>query len=81
MALEYSQETRKSDKGLLDNQCATKREKERLVHKHGIQKATEKYIDVLCYYDTYNSHACWMNVKDVDKELEKIKSKSNKSGL
>ena len=46
-----------------------------------MQKATETYMDALYYYDKYNSPVCWMNVKDVDKELEKIKSKSKKSGL
>ena len=43
-----------------------------------MQKATEKYIDALYYYDKYDSHACWMNVKDVDKELKKLNSKAKK---
>ena len=81
MALEYSPETRKRYQGLLDNYRAAKREIEKLVHKHGIQKKTEKYIDTLYYYDKYNYHACWMNVKDVDEELEKLKRKLKKYGL
>ena len=76
MALEYSPETRKRDQESLDNQRAVKREKEKLAHEHGMQKATEKYIDALYYYDKYNSHVCWMNVKDVDKEVKKLKSKA-----
>ena len=62
MALEYSPETRKRDQESLDNQRAVKMEKEKVVHKHGMQKATEKYIDALYYYNKYNSHACWINI-------------------
>ena len=76
MAMEYSPETRKRDQEFLDNQCAVKREKEKLAHEYGMKKATEKYIDALYYYDKYNSHACWMNVKDVDREVKKLKSKA-----
>ena len=76
MALECSPETKKLDKILLTKQRTAKRQKEKLAHEHGMTMATEKCIDSLYYYDKYGSHACWMNVKDVDKELEKHKSMS-----
>ena len=55
-----------------------KEKKEKLAHKYGLQIETEKYIDSLYYYDKYGSSACWMNTKDVDKELKKHKSMSAK---
>ena len=81
MAMQYSPETRKRDQELLDNQRAVKREKEKLAHEYGMNKATEQYIDTLCYYDKCNYHACWMNAKDVVREVNKLKSKAKKYGL
>ena len=78
MALEYSPETKKVDQILLSKQRAAKRQKEKLAHEHGLQMASEKYIDALYYYDKYGSPACWMNVKDVDREIKKLKSVSAK---
>ena len=52
--------------------------KEKLAHEHGLQMATEKYIDALYYYDKYGSPACWMNVKDINREMKKLKSVSAK---
>ena len=78
MALEYSPEAKRVDLILLSKQRAAKRQKEKLAHEHGLQMATEKYIDALYYYDKYGSPACWMNVKDVNREMKKLKSVSAK---
>ena len=43
----------------------------KMAHEHGLQMATEQYIDALYYYDKYGSPECWMNMKDVDRKIKK----------
>ena len=51
-----------------------KREREAVLHKNRLLKATQEYIDKLYYRDMYDALACWRTTKSVDFELKELKS-------
>ena len=55
-----------------------KRRKEELLKENENKKASEKFIDALYYYEMYFSPACWKTAKIVDREMQKLTSKSAK---
>ena len=62
----------------LQKQRAEKHRKEELLREHGVNKASEAFIDSLYYYEMYCSLACWKTVTMVDRELRMLKSKTAK---
>ena len=68
----------KQDKAALQKQRAEKHRKDELLVEHGVNKASEDFIDALYYYEMYCSLACWKTVTMVDCKLRKLKSKTAK---
>ena len=78
MTKEYAAKTRKYDNDALEAQRAEKRRKEELMKDNNKKKASESFIDALYYHEMYFSPACWKTENIVDRELQKLKSKSAK---
>ena len=50
----------------------------RTLKKHGLDRASESYIDAIYYHEMFHFNACWKTSSMVDRELKKIRSKSAK---
>ena len=72
VAREDREKIRKFDASALENQRAEKQRKEELLKEHGLEKASEAYIDGICYHEMYHYHACWRTSSVVDRELNKL---------
>ena len=70
--------TRKENTMLLSRQCKAKKMKEDMIKKMGLEKATEKYIDAIYYFNMYKSDACWKSAREVNQGLNKMTSKKDK---
>ena len=63
----------RSDLSKLKAQRNHKRDKEELLLQMNLEKASEKFIDVMFYYNKYIEGKCWMSVEDVEHGLSNIK--------
>ena len=76
VAREDREKIRKFDASALEKQRAEKQRKEELLKEHGLEKASEAYIDGIYYHEMYHSYTCWKTSSLVDRELNRLKSKN-----
>ena len=70
--------TRAANQQALEGQRVAKSEKEKLLKKEGMEKATDQYIECLIYHRMWISERCWKTPAEVRAGVRALEFKKDK---
>jgi hypothetical protein len=77
-AMEQAPATRVTTNDALIRQREAKRQRDELVKREGLEKASHAYIECLIYHRMYHSDRCWKTAAQVKKVMKSLKLKKDK---
>lgn len=78
MAMEDIPATKLANSEALADQRQAKQRKQELAKEQCYAKASDKQLDILCYFEKYSMRACLRTVEEVDECLKNLRSKAAK---